>query len=411
MSVFAERPAAGWMALVVTALCSSAAPLSAQTTQLISCRRSVLEQYPDFGTRVTVTPAGQDGQGNHTISWTATQQSGGANGTCLVDRNNRVLRVDVANRPPTGGPQIQPPVAPGYGSTRLICESQEARRKECPIPSDRQVRLVRTISNNACIETKSWGTTAGTIWVSAGCRGEFELTSRPVVDPGAGATRQITCGSLGGNQVQCRTLGYATNVRLVRDLSGRCRQNSNWGYTDSFIWANSGCRALFEVSYGGTTPVPPTPPTSGTRRFMCGNANGTQAQCQTTGQATEVLLVRNLGGTLCRENSNWGHTSSYIWTRGGCRAEFEVTYNNSGPVPPTPPVASRTMTCGNSAGSSMSCNPMGRVASVRLVRDYTGSGCRQGSTWGFTQDDLWVRGGCYGQFAVSYVGVYQPQAR
>jgi hypothetical protein len=40
-------------------------------------------------------------------------------------------------------------------------------------------------------------------------------------------------------------------VVLIRDLSGRnlCRQGSNWGYTDSGIWANQGCRAEFEVTY------------------------------------------------------------------------------------------------------------------------------------------------------------------
>ena len=71
---------------------------------------------------------------------------------------------------------------------------------------------------------------------------EFEVTyggdATPLPAP-APNTRVITCGTLSGTQVTCKTLGYATGVRLVRDLSNnRCRKGSSWGNTDSFIWAN-----------------------------------------------------------------------------------------------------------------------------------------------------------------------------
>ena len=75
--------------------------------------------------------------------------------------------------------------------------------------------------------------------------------------PPAGKTRRIICGSTTGAPRECKTNGEATGVVLIRDLSGRnlCRQGSNWGYTDSFIWANQGCRAEFEVTYRGMVQV------------------------------------------------------------------------------------------------------------------------------------------------------------
>jgi hypothetical protein len=53
----------------------------------------------------------------------------------------------------------------------------------------------------------------------------------------------------------------------------------------------------------------------------------------------------------------------------------------------------------------MSCNPFGQVANVRVARDLSNGRCRQGATWGFTQQDLWVKGGCYADFLVTYASM------
>ena len=204
--------------------------------------------------------------------------------------------------------------------------------------------------------------------------------------------------------MQCKTVGYATSVRLVRDLSGdRCRQNSNWGYTDSFIWANKGCRAEFEVTYGNA--VTPTP---GTRRISCGTGANAREQCATGGAPSNVRLLRDLSGSRCRQNFSWGYTESVIWTSAGCRGDFEVTLG--GTTGPAPGGGTRTITCGNSYGAQMSCNAFGRVSNVRVARDLSNGRCRQGSTWGYSQQDLWVKDGCYADFEITYLGIV-PQPR
>ncbi len=389
----------------------TAVPLLAQTAELETCRRSAIEHYASNSPNVNVSAAGVDHQNNRVFKWTATWATGQANGSCLVNMQNQLVRFDVVKAPDNGGPAVQPPAPAPVNPTRVTCESKEARRNECAIPLNYQARLVRTMSTNPCIENRSWGTSERVLWVTAGCRGEFEISPRMnPVDPGfgVGGTRRLTCGSPAGNQVTCKTQGYATNVRLVRDQSGgRCQQGSTWGYTDSFIWANKGCRGDFEIAYGNTGA-----PTPGTKRITCGTGNYSQVECKVGGYATNVRLIRDLGANRCRQNSNWGHTDSFIWTNAGCRGEFEVTFGTTtGPAPgPAPVPSTRTITCGDSYGATMNCNAFGQVAGVRVARDLSNGRCRQGSTWGFTQNDLWVKGGCYADFEVSYTGV-TPQPR
>lgn len=219
---------------------------------------------------------------------------------------------------------------------------------------------------------------------------------------------QILCGASSGAQQSCKTNGYATEVKLTRDLSGqRCREGSNWGFTDSFIWTNGGCRADFLVTYGSGPAILPAQPggTMSTRVISCGTPSGAQVQCKTDGEATSVRLVRDRSGGRCRQGSNWGHTSTFIWANRGCWGDFEITYRGGAPGGVMP--ATRIISCGSRTGE-FSCNAYGSVASVRLIRADNARLCRQGVTWGHTSGDIWTKRGCSGEFEVTYVGV-QPR--
>jgi hypothetical protein len=162
--------------------------------------------------------------------------------------------------------------------------------------------------------------------VTAGCRGEFEITARPTTGPGYGgsSTRRITCGSPVRDRVECKTNGNATSVRLVRDLSGRCRQNSNWGHTDALIWTNGGCRAEFEVGYRGAGQG--LKPVAGTRTITCGNSYGAPMSCNLFGKAASVRLSRDLSNGRCRQGQSWGFREQDMWVKDGCYADFQVSY-------------------------------------------------------------------------------------
>ena len=64
----------------------------------------------------------------------------------------------------------------GYGGGRTVrCESQDGRSRHCSAPVQRGVQLLRTLSDSACIEGRTWGWDRNGVWVDRGCRAEFSV--------------------------------------------------------------------------------------------------------------------------------------------------------------------------------------------------------------------------------------------
>lgn len=214
-----------------------------------------------------------------------------------------------------------------------------------------------------------------------------------------GGVKTVACGTTSGQQVQCATDVYATSVRIGREISRNvCRQGHNWGHTDSFIWANRGCQALFAVSFNTPQPTPPAPPNA--RVITCGSSSGAAAQCPTRGFVSGVDLLRDLGRSRCREGYNWWHNGAVITTHGGCRGEFEVVYQSTMPPPTT-----RLIECGNAFGGQDECKTDGHVISVRVERQRGVVRCRQGTNWGHTRSFIWANKGCYAMFEATYASM------
>lgn len=65
----------------------------------------------------------------------------------------------------------------GWGNMQpqmVRCESTEGRQQACPANTRGGVRVVRQLSRVPCVEGSSWGRTRDGIWVSRGCRADFE---------------------------------------------------------------------------------------------------------------------------------------------------------------------------------------------------------------------------------------------
>jgi hypothetical protein len=64
----------------------------------------------------------------------------------------------------------------GYGGGRVVrCESQDGHSRHCSAPVQRGVQLLRTLSDSACIEGRTWGWDRNGVWVDRGCRAEFSV--------------------------------------------------------------------------------------------------------------------------------------------------------------------------------------------------------------------------------------------
>lgn len=63
----------------------------------------------------------------------------------------------------------------GQGPDFLRCESKGGLERRCPIAVSERVKMVRQLSNSACIQDQSWGWDREGVWVKGGCRAEFEV--------------------------------------------------------------------------------------------------------------------------------------------------------------------------------------------------------------------------------------------
>lgn len=60
-------------------------------------------------------------------------------------------------------------------ATRFKCESSDTSQRHCTAKHRGAIRIVRQLSHAACIEGNSWGRDRDGVWVSKGCRAEFEV--------------------------------------------------------------------------------------------------------------------------------------------------------------------------------------------------------------------------------------------
>ncbi len=204
-----------------------------------------------------------------------------------------------------------PGAAQAFVSPQLVtCESIRKQRRECVVPADATVHLVRRLGPSPCEPGRGWDREGATLWVDRGCRAEFKVT--PVT-----ARSLVTCGSTDPARQSCPTLAEA-EVVLVRQVGGApCVRGRTWGYEAGLIWTEGGCRADFEVTpRAGPGPAEPL-------RLLCESVDGRRSECPVPG-AGRVVLVRQLSRAPCARGRSWDVHSGRIWVNAGCRAEFEV---------------------------------------------------------------------------------------
>ena len=129
-----------------------------------------------------------------------------------------------------------------YGQ-RIRCESRDSRTSYCNVDTRGGVRLVRQISDRRCVRGSNWGVNERGIWVTGGCRAEFELG----MDSRYGDGRTFRCESTDNRTRYCN-VDTRYGVGLVRQLSrNSCIEGRSWGVTREGVWVSRGCRAEFST--------------------------------------------------------------------------------------------------------------------------------------------------------------------
>jgi len=267
----------------------------------------------------------------------------------------------------------------------VLCESSNGKYHECRVSGVGRVVLAQQLSDTACVEGKTWGTRNGMVWVSNGCRGEFDLSANV-------AGTNLICESKNNIKHSCRA-DVRPGVTLARQLSDNaCVRGRTWGTNREGVWVDKGCRAEFTIADRGSVRQ-----SANARVIRCESSNNGRSNC---GADTSygVHLARQISKNSCNLGSDWGYDHSGIWVDHGCRADFTIGGYRTG--------ANTSMASASINRPSLTCESMdGRRSycradtsfGVTLVRHRSDS-CVRGETWGYDHDGIWVSNGCRAEF-------------
>lgn len=139
---------------------------------------------------------------------------------------------------------------PGTGYTQagsIRCESIDGRQRHCAVSNGGNARLLRQLSDTACVQGRTWGSDARGIWVSGGCRAEFDVGRGGGV---ASRSQMVRCGPLDNRGRRYCNADTRNGVRLSRQFSRTaCVQDRDWGWDDNRIWVTGDCDAEFEIGW------------------------------------------------------------------------------------------------------------------------------------------------------------------
>lgn len=140
--------------------------------------------------------------------------------------------------------------------------------------------------------------------------------------------------------------------------------------------------------------------------IRCESDSGRQRRCDADTRGG-VQLSRQLSSSSCIQGRSWGYDRNGIWVSEGCRAEFALGrgggwngggggggWNGGG--------NGDVVRCESDGGRQRSCSISGNRA--RLQRQLSSTTCVEGQNWGSRPGQVWVSGGCRGEFIATRGG-------
>jgi len=141
----------------------------------------------------------------------------------------------------------------------------------------------------------------------------------------------------------------------------------------------------------------------------CFSDNGRRSYCRVPWR--DARLIRQDSKTACIRGRTWDMDRNGLWVDDGCRGIFQEAGGwggggrpgwgggrpGDGDGRPGWGGGSQVVSCGSVNNRRNFCSaPIGRGA--RMVAQDSDSSCREGYSFGFTRDGIWVDRGCRGRF-------------
>lgn len=187
----------------------------------------------------------------------------------------------------------------------------------------------------------------------------------------------IVCESFRGKRNHCN-IDTRYGVNLIRQISSSSC-NYNWGYDQSGIWVDAGCRAEFSVNFGWDQPG------AEGNIMVCESHNYQRNYCPAFLGGRDVFLLRQVSNSSCQ--NNWGFDRSGVWVNNGCRAEFVVEDRHG--------TQNDIVVCSSRNRQFQSCQANTR-GGVDFLRQLSRASCN--GNWGHDRQGIWVTNGCRARF-------------
>jgi hypothetical protein len=180
----------------------------------------------------------------------------------------------------------------------LVCESRDRDTRYCPADTSDGVRLSVQYSQSSCRQGSTWGYDSDGIWVSNGCRAQFDIgehNSNHQSNADSKAAAALAIGLIGAVAIVSHHNRNDSNDR--DDRHGRdydYQPYDHHGY------------------YGASDHV------------TCESRNSGYNFCRANLRHARVDIERQISHTTCRHGKNWDWSSSGIWVDDGCAAVFSI---------------------------------------------------------------------------------------
>ena len=183
--------------------------------------------------------------------------------------------------------------SPASQAAAVRCDSANGRYQTCAVDTRGGVRLTRQLSSQGCWQNDTWGYDSNRIWVTNGCRAEFQVGDYQPSNSGSnnGAIAGVAVAAL---------IGAALLANKNKD-----RDRYDSGYNDGYYGPGYG---------GGYNPQ---------STFRCESTNGRQVYCQIPFRG-HVEVSRQISKARCQYGVTWGVDGMRVWVNNGCRADFAV---------------------------------------------------------------------------------------
>ncbi len=233
----------------------------------------------------------------------------------------------------------------------MTCSSDDGQTRTCQAGPNRGIQFLRQRSDAACVEGQSYGIQRDRVWVSGGCRADFQVYNNAYSDDGT-YSRQGTYNDddtywqypNNNNDNDADDQGRVRrHHRHHRDQNGNVyddddnynngQVNNDGRYNDPYSPQGTYGQYGNQDSTIGVYPGRDIDAQSGDMpryygRFSngvstCSSDQGSgQTYCQTGGAFTQVQMTRQNG--RCAQGQTWGVSSYGLWVADGCVAEFTV---------------------------------------------------------------------------------------